>query len=699
MVNPPGSGRCFTHGGMSEGVPPIGVEALLVHRDWVRGLARSLVLDESRADDLAQEVWLTALRKPPRHGGSPKGWLATALRHRASNLRREEGRRRRHEEASARPEAAPPRDLVAEAEAQRAVVEAVLALEEPGRTTVLLRFFEGLTPSAIAARQGVPLETVRTRLRRSLDRRRERLDAAHGGDRRAWALVLAPLALENLPAIGNPLTGGLLMTMKAKAAVAAAVLLLVAGAAALLLPRPPAGEPPLADAPRSVPVSPAAAPAATASAPGPAEPPAAPVDSVLPVRPAPTATLVVRVVDLSTGAAVRDFTCGFESAGLHEGRADGETLRIELPLEDAAAPATVRCRLLSPVGREPVARDVPVRPGETVEVALALRSGDEVRGRVLGPEGTPVEGALVYLGTLVRLRGDEPFKPFRPERVKDGVRTDTAGAFALRGEGRWVSVWHPDFSPVTLKVEDVAEVRLPPRARLRGRLLDGAGGPASGVEVALDRDRKATTDGEGRFAFDGVEAGVRGLLLPGKRFVAVRVGAGEEAEVEVGAALPSVLIEVRREGKPFAGTLAGVLVGLDRVGSVVPFRLVDGRGTVEGVMAGRHVLLASSGLVLPVEIRGPEATAELGGGTLTVRAPAGTSLALAPSPADELVDLLALRAAHRAVPEGGSLEFAGLREGEFRILVEEGSGSGRVAEEKVVRVAGEGGTEAEAGVR
>ena len=151
----------------SEGVVPI--ESLLAHRDWVRRLARALARDESGADDLEQEAWLRAMRHPPAHAGSLRGWLGTVLRRLAVDRRRtEQGRARREELAARRETPVPsPADLVAEAEAHRRVVEAVLSLEEPNSSTVLLRWFEDLPPTELARRLGVPVETVRARLRRA----------------------------------------------------------------------------------------------------------------------------------------------------------------------------------------------------------------------------------------------------------------------------------------------------------------------------------------------------------------------------------------------------------------------------------------------------------------------------------------------------------------------------------------------------
>jgi DNA-directed RNA polymerase specialized sigma24 family protein len=41
-------------------------DLLLQHEPFVRALVRALVPDEARAQDVVQETWLTALRRPPR---------------------------------------------------------------------------------------------------------------------------------------------------------------------------------------------------------------------------------------------------------------------------------------------------------------------------------------------------------------------------------------------------------------------------------------------------------------------------------------------------------------------------------------------------------------------------------------------------------------------------------------------------------
>src|SRR5262249_25053371 len=80
--------------------------------------------------------------------------------------------------------------LVAEAEVQHRLVEAVLDLPEPYRSTVLYRWFEGLSAQEIAARFDLPVGTVRTRLKRAVARLRERMGIELGGARRAWALLV-----------------------------------------------------------------------------------------------------------------------------------------------------------------------------------------------------------------------------------------------------------------------------------------------------------------------------------------------------------------------------------------------------------------------------------------------------------------------------------------------------------------------------
>ncbi|MHC5021507.1 MAG: sigma-70 family RNA polymerase sigma factor [Planctomycetota bacterium] len=167
---------------------------LLAHWPFVRALARRLV-HESDADDVAQETMLTALERPPRAGGSLRGWLAAVARNVARQGWRSDARRQRREDAVRVVDATLSTAAIVERESQRRLVaDAVIALAEPYRAAVVLRYFEGLKPGAIAERLGIPVETVRTRLKRAVAELREQLDARHDGDRAAWTTALLPLA-------------------------------------------------------------------------------------------------------------------------------------------------------------------------------------------------------------------------------------------------------------------------------------------------------------------------------------------------------------------------------------------------------------------------------------------------------------------------------------------------------------------------
>ena len=44
----------------------IALDDLLDHGSWLQALARNLVGDQATADDLVQETWVAAIKKPPR---------------------------------------------------------------------------------------------------------------------------------------------------------------------------------------------------------------------------------------------------------------------------------------------------------------------------------------------------------------------------------------------------------------------------------------------------------------------------------------------------------------------------------------------------------------------------------------------------------------------------------------------------------
>jgi len=156
----------------------------------LRALARALVRDAGLGEDLAQEAWLAALRRPGAVRTGLAGWLGGTVRHLARRLVQRERQRGAVEERAARPETVEgPEEAVLRAEALQELGRAVLALDEPYRSAVILRHLDQLEPDDIARRQGCSREAARQRIARGLERLRRRLDEGYGG-RERWALAL-----------------------------------------------------------------------------------------------------------------------------------------------------------------------------------------------------------------------------------------------------------------------------------------------------------------------------------------------------------------------------------------------------------------------------------------------------------------------------------------------------------------------------
>lgn len=200
------------------------LERLLDHSDWLRALARKLVGDAATADDLVQETWLAAMKSPPDPARPVRPWLAGVVRRLARMRARGEGRRSRRQTAAAREDALPSTaELVENIDTQRRLGAVVMNLSEPYRTTVMLRYFEGMSSADIARRQGVPSGTVRWRLKRGLDELRERLDEDYSS-RGAWCLAFLAMERTHLAIVGT----------SAATTVGAGTLAAWAGAAALM---------------------------------------------------------------------------------------------------------------------------------------------------------------------------------------------------------------------------------------------------------------------------------------------------------------------------------------------------------------------------------------------------------------------------------------------------------------------------------
>jgi RNA polymerase sigma-70 factor (ECF subfamily) len=213
----------------------VSAEELLEHAEWIRRLALALVGDANDASDLTQEAFEVALTRPPKMPGPLRPWLGGVVRNLARKRRRSAERRREREQkvALAGLEGVPtPDQLVDRARAQQRVVRSVLELAEPYRSTILLRYYEGLSSAEIARRQSMPAATVRSRLKTGLDRLRAELDSGDRlGGRERWRSLLAPLAAADPNAVTTSasLVKGALAVKTSTKIAAVVIALLVVG--------------------------------------------------------------------------------------------------------------------------------------------------------------------------------------------------------------------------------------------------------------------------------------------------------------------------------------------------------------------------------------------------------------------------------------------------------------------------------------
>lgn len=487
---------------------------LTAHVLALRALARLLVGDGA-AEDLVQDTALVALRSPPAEVSGMRGWLSQVLRRLASNHRRGEARRARRERATAPPRPTEPAARVAEHhETVQRMTAALLGLPEPYHSTLLLRFFEDLTPTAIAEQTDVPLATVKSRLQRGLKLLRERLDDSATGE--DWRPALA--AAFGLPhageagvtaaaAVTTVTTGVMVMGTSIKLAAVAAAVALAASAFFWLQSEPP---------PAPVTERVAGAPAAAATAAGSSErgdPAAArPIDrreqqaSSTPAAPAGGATLRGRCVD-EQGRPVADVTVrltgdapGGESPDPRVRETPAEVRESQTTGADGVfvfvlpPPLPAQCGLsLLPTERAAMRGHVAQLGAGSVEDLgdLVLPRGVRIRGRVVDTVGAPVGEALVALAGEAQGAGT-----IRP-------RTDAHGV--TRPDGTFVTHW-----PV---VAGEYHFRVEPGGRPKPAhvTLDGS---QPVVDVTLVVDESAAADGP---SIRGVVVDESGMPVAGAR--------------------------------------------------------------------------------------------------------------------------------------------------------------------------------------
>lgn len=157
------------------------------HARMLYSLIVRILRDRSEAEDVLQDVFVRAWTRVETYNrdlGSPLAWLIRIARNRAIDRLRARGVRERSvDEAPQPPEVASPEATAALSERQRAVTRALDVLTPDQRTLIECAYFRGLSQTELAAEFGLPLGTVKTRIRtgmQALRRALQHVDAASG---------------------------------------------------------------------------------------------------------------------------------------------------------------------------------------------------------------------------------------------------------------------------------------------------------------------------------------------------------------------------------------------------------------------------------------------------------------------------------------------------------------------------------------
>jgi len=457
----------------------IDLSELLEHAEWLRGLARRLVTDAAAADDLVQETWLVAMRNPPDSERPPRPWLAGVIRNLARLRGRTEARRRFRDTAVARRDKLPSTsELVEGVDTGRRLAQEVLRLDEPYRSTVILRYHHNLSAAEISRRLGVPAGTVRWRLKHGLDQLRARLDR-EWKERKSWCLALGQFAR----GIEGSGTGTLAVTSGATA-VGTAWLSWGAAAALLLLGLLQPWRLLSADSPGPDSLAPdagsmhAAADTIEVPAPGEADASARRIESSFSPNAsvADTSALIAErtVVDESgvplTGIAVASLIEGVVEAGTTDARG-----MLVFPAQPGASG-----RLFAfPPGAFPVDLELNLDPGHG---QLVIPRGEEFSGRVLVNGSSPT--GPIDLGLALD----------RPLFVEYEEYDEIQAAIQFFRQARDTTGPHGEFCFTGLRRTWSGVVTLPAEYKIPGReaprfkdLRIHYPGPETGVLIELER--------------------------------------------------------------------------------------------------------------------------------------------------------------------------------------------------------------------
>lgn len=253
--------------------------------------------------------------------------------------------------------------------------------------------------------------------------------------------------------------------------------------------------------------------------------------------------------------------------------------RLELPLSSLASP--VQVSVLAP-GHARLAQAFTVLAGQQLSTTLRMKAGALASGWVVGPEGLPVEGALVHDLRLESL----------------ATRTERDGSFRLGdldASSPFVRIHAAGFVDEVMRLERGQDGRLAETtvwlergARVAGRVLS-EGRPVAGAVVEPESGSpSAVTAADGRFVLTPIPSGSCTLVVekPG-----------------LGAAVRKIEIP------PGVASWPDQELDLD-AGLTIRGRLVDGEG---GGIVGRAVV-AHRGVVLDAKhVSDPDGSFNLAG--------------------------------------------------------------------------------------
>lgn len=498
---------------MPSNPPSPSPEALLAQHRFLRPIVRALLRGRDGEDDVMQEALVRAWQAEGAAPRQPDSWLARIARNLSLDRLRAARRQARMRTQVTIADAAPsPAEVLQSEEQRRRVVQAVLALPQPYRGVVLLRYWEEQSPSAIAERLALPAATVRSQLKRGLAMLRERLDADFG-DRKQWIGALAPFA--GFGRGGHLPEWVILMTTKGK--VGAAVAAVFACCVGLWWLREDLRE----SLPSPVDDSKPAA-AQVVAAPGPANstPALAPTPAANDRVRALASELTVRGQVSSKGvpyaglALTLQWFAGFAATGAPESTfALVSDAQGNFTWQGPARLAPGMVAVIAP--RQPCklwcTPELVVPEQRDVVLKVSVLPLDRVLfGRVHTQDGTAIAGAHLDVNLW-------------PETA---VTSDAAGRYEMKVPApRYpLVVRAPGFRSRLVQAYLPAEamrhefdVELQPGASIAGRVVDGNRQPIAGAKVRSSTGMDGVdTDADGKFVIDGVALGERHLVTARK---------------------------------------------------------------------------------------------------------------------------------------------------------------------------------------